>query len=92
MREVDGASIGNAIVEHAVTHLCGAPIIVDRMIDFAASEGTTYVGGGGGVGGIRETTTQKEKHPISALLYIYADVRYVYVDDVTAFIVGTTHL
>jgi len=42
LREVDGASIGNAIVEHAVTHLCGAPIIVDRMIDFAASEGTTY--------------------------------------------------
>ena len=42
LREVDGASIGNAIVEHAVTHLCGAPIIVDRMIDYAASEGTTY--------------------------------------------------
>jgi fatty-acyl-CoA synthase len=38
LAKLQAASIGGAIASNAVTHLCGAPIVVDRTIEYAAGQ------------------------------------------------------
>jgi fatty-acyl-CoA synthase len=41
LRKVDSAQIFNLMKEHAVTHYCGAPVVHNSMINYAAINGIT---------------------------------------------------
>ena len=42
MRRVDAASIFSAIAEHAVTHFCGAPVVLGMILNAKANERTQF--------------------------------------------------